>query len=84
MVLVVKAILDWLSKHLPPILAAFGIGYKMGQQGESDMKKELIKKELELEKEKNKTKVLEDNANKSDADVVADIFRNSSSDEESG
>lgn len=72
--LVVEKILDWLSKHLPPILAAFGIGYKMGQSGEANAKKELIKKEIELETEKNKNKVLTENIGKSDADIVADIL----------
>lgn len=72
--IVVGQILDWLSKHLPPILAAFGLGYKMGQAGEADAKKELIKKELELETEKNKNKVLNDNLGKSDSDVIADIL----------
>ena len=72
--LIVEKILDWLSKHLPPILAAFGFGYKMGQSGEADAKKELIKKEIELETEKNKNKVLTDNIGKSDSDVIADIL----------
>lgn len=72
--LVVEKILDWLSKHLPPILAAFGIGYKMGQSGEANAKKELIKKEIELETEKNKNKILIENIGKSDADIVADIL----------
>lgn len=72
--IVVEKILDWLSKHLPPILAAFGVGYKMGQSGEAAAKKELIKKELELETERNKNKVLTENIGKSDADIVADIL----------
>jgi len=72
--IIVGQILDWLSKHLPPILAAFGVGYKMGQAGEADAKKELLKKEIELETEKNKNKVLTDNLGKSDADIVADIL----------
>jgi hypothetical protein len=72
--IIVGQILDWLSKHLPPILAAFGVGYKMGQAGEASAKVELIKKEIELETEKNKNKVLTDNLGKSDADVVADIL----------
>ena len=73
--IVVGQILDWLSKHLPPMLAAFGLGYKMGKEGESDLRKELLKKELELEKEQNKNKVLTDNLDKSDADVLADALR---------
>ena len=72
--IVVKAVLDWLSKHLPPILAAFGIGYKMGQKGEAEAKKNLLKKEHELELEKNKTKILTENLGKSDADIVDGIF----------
>lgn len=76
--IVVKAVLDWLSKHLPPILAAFGIGYKMGQKGEAEAKKNLLKKEHELELEKNKTKVLTENAGKSDADIVDGIFSDGS------
>lgn len=76
--IVVQAILDWLSKHLPPILAAFGVGYKTGQEGEAAAKKELLKKEHELELEKNKTKIFTENAGKSDSDVVNDIFSNSS------
>lgn len=72
--IIVSQILDWLSKHLPPILAAFGVGYKMGQSGEADAKKELLKKGIELETEKNKNKVLNDNLGKSDADVIADIL----------
>lgn len=72
--IIVSQILDWLSKHLPPILAAFGFGYKMGQSGEANAKKELIKKEIELETEKNKNKVITENIDKSDADIVADIL----------
>lgn len=72
--IIVSQILDWLSKHLPPILAAFGFGYKMGQAGEADAKKELLKKGIELETEKNKNKVLNDNLGKSDADVISDIL----------
>jgi len=70
MEIVVQAILDWLSKHLPPILAAFGIGYKLGQEGEAAAKKELFKKELELEKEKNINKVHQEFDGKSDADII--------------
>lgn len=73
--LVVKAFLDWLAKYLPPMLAAFGVGYKLGKEGEHEAKKELAKKELELELEKNKNKVFVDNADKSDADILADALR---------
>ena len=79
MEIVVQAILDWLSKHLPPILAAFGIGYKMGQKGEADAKKQLLKKEHDIELERNKTKVLTENLGKSDADIVDGIFSDGSS-----
>ncbi len=73
--LAVKAFLDWLAKYIPPMMAAFGVGYKLGKEGEYEAKKELAKKELELELEKNANKVLNDIYDKSDADVLADALR---------
>jgi len=81
--IVVGQILDWLSKHLPPILAAFGVGYKLGQSGEADAKKELFKKELELEKAKNINRVHEKFDGMSDADIVLESLpRGGASEEE--
>ena len=74
MELAVKAFLDWLAKRLPPILAAFGFGYKLGQRGEAQAQFDLIKKELELEREKNKNKVLSENYDKSADDILRDAI----------
>lgn len=72
--IVVGQILNWLAKVLPPLLAAFGLGYKMGKENEAEAKKELLKKELELDLAKNKNKVLEDSYNKLDLDILGDAI----------
>lgn len=73
MEIVVAEFLKWLSRYLPSFLAAFGLGYKMGQKGEAEAKKKLLATELNLDLEKNKNKILTDNLGKSDLDVVNDL-----------
>ena len=50
----VEKLLQLIEKYLPSILLAFGIGYKQGAKDKAELEKELLDKNLELEKEKNR------------------------------
>ncbi len=45
---------ELIEKYLPTILLAFGIGYKQGSADKEELEKQLLDKEVELEKEKNR------------------------------
>ncbi len=47
-------LLELIERYLPTILLAFGIGYKQGAKDKAELEKELLDKQLELEREKNR------------------------------
>ena len=66
---------DWLERVAPSVIAAFGVGFQVGQNKlnqEKDKNQELT---LALELEKNKNEIAQENAGKSDADIVRDAIR---------
>lgn len=73
-----QALFDWLAKNLPSLLAAFGVGYKIGRQGVNDAEKEALKLKHELEKKKNEDVVEANHAGMSDSDIVMDAIKQGS------
>jgi hypothetical protein len=65
---------DFLEKHLPGLLAAFGIGYKVGAQKVEELSDEVEKLKLEKSLSDNKVKENEKNASKSSRDLVNDAI----------
>lgn len=49
-----ERILALLEKYLPSVLLAFGFGYRQGAKDKETLEKELLDKQVELEKEKNR------------------------------
>ncbi len=70
----VDRIFDWLEKTLPGLLAAFGVGYKMGSEESEKLKGELAKKEVQLKETQIDLQVEKEFAGKSDRDVILDAI----------
>lgn len=51
-----EKLLDYIAKVLPNILAAFGIGYSIGEAGKDKVKDELLDQKLKSGLEQNKLK----------------------------
>lgn len=51
---VIDKLFQLIEKYLPSILLAFGIGYKQGAKDKEELEKELLDKQVELEKERNR------------------------------
>lgn len=47
-------LIELIERYLPTILLAFGIGYKQGAKDKAELERELLDKNLELEREKNR------------------------------
>jgi len=60
--------LSWLA-------LGFGIGYADGQEGKAAAEKETVLAELKAKEAENAQRVSQDNAGKSDGDIVKDILR---------
>lgn len=67
-----KALFDYIAAKAPVLLAAFGIGYKVGHEKVQELETENLKLGLALEKERNANTVRENENSKSDADLVRD------------
>lgn len=70
-----EKLVDWIIERLPAIMAAFGVGYKIGNRKVQELETDVLKLELELEKKKNEDTIRKDTAGKSDADLVRDSIR---------
>lgn len=68
-------LLEVLEKWLPPAIAAFLIGKRVGESGKDKAELELKKMKLILEKVENEQKVISKNSGKSDLDIVRDTIR---------
>lgn len=75
-----KDFLAWLERVLPGWLAAFGIGYKIGENGKEEAKKQTLKAELDLALKENELEIEKRFANKSDDDIIKFIISNGSGD----
>jgi hypothetical protein len=60
---VVDRVLGWLENHLPGLLAAFGLGYKVGSSESNELKKKLSNTELKKEYLENEIAVKDRNRN---------------------
>lgn len=49
-----EKLLELLERYLPSVLLAFGMGYKQGAKDKETLEKELLDKQVELEREKNR------------------------------
>lgn len=68
------ALFDWLAKKLPPLLAAFGIGYKFGRRDVVEAENKALELKFELEKLQNEEAVKLKHEGMSDADIVRDAI----------
>lgn len=68
-----KIFLEWLERVLPGLLAAFGVGYKLGKSGKEDVEADLNTAKLELKLKENHEKVDRDNAGVTPVDGVNKI-----------
>ena len=64
------ALFDWLSKKLPPLIAAFGLGYKAGKSQVDEKDREILDLKLKVELEKNENDVQKSMLDKSDLELV--------------
>lgn len=70
-----EKLFDWLERHLPSILLAFGLGYREGQEKKDEAEKKLLQVELEKRLAENALEVEKKNSGKSDSDVIREIFK---------
>lgn len=68
-----KEFLEWLERIVPGLLAAFGLGYKLGNRAITKVEADLSEAKLELQIKENHEKVDHDNAGVSDVDGVEKI-----------
>lgn len=66
---------DFVEKHLPGLLLAFGLGHRLAEKKVEALKKENMDLKLEKELAENRSKVVEDNKHKSNSDIIGDAIR---------
>lgn len=80
---VVTQILEWLERVLPGLIAAFGLGYKIGDDGKRKLQGQLDETETELKLKENELQNEKDFAGKSSADIIRDAAKGSGNKSES-
>lgn len=76
MELIVK-LLEWLDANLAKIALAFGLGYKIANENDDELKKKLLEEETKRKLVENELKVIKENADKSDIDIVNEAIKRS-------
>lgn len=72
----ITQILEWVERVLPGLLTAFGLGYKLGDEGKRQVRAELDKTKTELELKNNELQNEKDFSGKSSDDVIDEYFGN--------
>jgi len=70
---IVNRILDWVERHLPGLLLAFGIGFREGTKKNDELEKKLIEEETKRKLLENEVRVEKEYSNKSSSDVVNEL-----------
>ena len=70
---VLNRILEWIEKHLPGILLAFGLGYRQGREESEELKKKLLAEETKRKLLENEVSIEKAHSGKSSRDVVDEL-----------